>query len=389
LIDEAAKAKVPKAQLIDQLHDEYGITKEEFNRMIKNRDSFNKRYAKLKEKRVTLHNEDYGLIEKLGPIVGSLGNRDVTFAGWASTPESAEAYLQETGKVKDGWSFETRDLDNDGTREVLILDKDGVVRIVNGWGEKESRQPNRDDYYKHNPTISDRKNVTQIEWTRAVQVDPVGKIKYMYPKAVRYTKSRQQYYYDHEGKMPIADAKSVWQQYIAKPLLAMIMNQYADSFNVLDNLPGLASAALSQTFNSVGFMWFKIWVHGTIVGPDNVDEKLKQASAEMLSGGYYLEELQDKRKETNKTLSRLFEGVPNYEQKLRDLAVAAADSVSMGDIDWNNQVIESLRKLAVNSAKIIAQYYEGEIVDRPPSGLDRIRHHYLTGRQEKGHLLKR
>jgi len=68
-----------------------------------------------------------------------------------------------------------------------------VVRIVNGWGVKKSRQPNRDDYYKHNPTISDRKNVTQIEWTRAVQVDPVGKNKYMYPKAVRYTKSIQQY----------------------------------------------------------------------------------------------------------------------------------------------------------------------------------------------------
>jgi len=131
-------------------------------------------------------------------------------------------------------------------------------------------------------------------------------------------------------------------------------------------------------------MWFKIWVHGTIVGPGNMDEKLKQASAEMLSGGYYLEELQDKRKETIKTLSRLFKGVPNYEHKLRDLAVVAADSVPMGDIDWNNQVIESLRKLAVNSAKLIAQYYEGEIVDRPPSGLDRIRHHYLTGRQEQG-----
>ena len=259
-----------------------------------------------------------------------------------------------------------------------------MVRIVNGWGEKESRQPNRDDYYKHNPTISDRKNVTQIEWTRAVQVDPVGKIKYMYPKAVRYTKSRQQYYYDHEGKMPIADAKSVWQQYIAKPLLAMIMNQYADSFNVLDNLPGLASAALSQTFNSVGFMWFKVWVHETIVGSDNVDEKLKQASRDMLGGGYYLEDLKDKRKETNKTLSKLFKGVPNYEQKLRDLVVTAGDSVSMGDIDWKNYVVDCLRILAVNSAKLIAQYYEGEIVDRPPSGLDRIRHHYLTGRQEQG-----
>jgi len=37
--------------------------------------------------------------------------------------------------------------------------------------------------------------------------------------------------------MPIADAKSVWQQYIAKTLLAMIMNHDADSFSVLDNLP--------------------------------------------------------------------------------------------------------------------------------------------------------
>jgi len=41
------------------------------------------------------------------------------------------------------------------------------------------------------------------EWTRAVQVDHEGNIDFMYPEAVRYKKSRQEYDDKHEDKKPI------------------------------------------------------------------------------------------------------------------------------------------------------------------------------------------
>ena len=65
----------------------------------------------MKKKRVTLHEEDQGLAKQLGPIVGSTFNRDVTFSGWASTYPSSLAYLEETGKVKDGWKAREGDID--------------------------------------------------------------------------------------------------------------------------------------------------------------------------------------------------------------------------------------------------------------------------------------
>ena len=39
----------------------------------------------------------------------------------------------------------------------------------------------------------------------------------MFPQAVRYKKSRQAYYDQHEDKIPKPDLKKVWQQYVAKP----------------------------------------------------------------------------------------------------------------------------------------------------------------------------
>ena len=154
----------------------------------------------------------------MGPRVGSVGNRDVIFPGWASTEPSAVAFLEETGKVKDGWKSKMGDVDGDGTRGVLILDKYGVVRRINGWGVKESRRPIRDDYFTNNPTIADRKNITQTEWTRGVRVDPKGKIDYIYHKTVRYTKSRAEYNDKNPTKKQIPESKQVWQQYVAKPL---------------------------------------------------------------------------------------------------------------------------------------------------------------------------
>ena len=42
-------------------------------------------------------------------------------------------------------------------------------------------------------------------------------IDYLYPDAGRYKKSRQEYYYVHEDKIPKPDIKRVWQLNVAKP----------------------------------------------------------------------------------------------------------------------------------------------------------------------------
>jgi len=71
------------------------------------------------------------------------------------------------------------------------------------------------------------------EWTRAVHVDDQGNICYMYPEAVRYKKSRQVYYTKNPEKKPIPDAKAVWLQYIAKPLLKKYKEQNPNLFAAL------------------------------------------------------------------------------------------------------------------------------------------------------------
>jgi len=369
--------------IADVLLKDYNITASEFERMLKNKASFDKRYGDMRKKRMDLHEVDLSLSKQLGPIVGSVGNRDVTFAGWASTPQSAEAYLEETGKVKDGWKYKLDDLDNDGTKEVLILDKDGVVRRINGWGVKESRRPIRDDYFSHNPTIDDRKNVTQTEWTRGISVNPKGKIDYMYPQAVRYTKSRAEYYDHNPTKKPIPDSKQVWQQYVAKPLLTIMKNDFQDGFIQLEQLPGLASAALSQTFGSVGLLWLKAFVHMTIVGKNKLEGNISDAMSHMEAGHYYLDQYKEARKDIAKILGKMYKNIPSYQEKLREYVIILADSIGSGNIKWDNAVFDGLKQLAVNSTQQIVAYYEGQVLDNPLSGLDRIRHNYMVGRQEK------
>jgi len=383
MIQAAKNDGLSQDEVADMLLKDYNISGSEFQRMLKNKASFDKRYGEMRDKRVGLHKQDLSLIKQLGPIVGSVGNRDVTFAGWASTPKSAEAYLEETGKVKDGWKYQLGDVDNDGTKEVLILDKDGVVRRINGWGVKESRRPIRDDYFSNNPTIADRKNITQTEWTRGVSVNPKGKIDYMYPQAVRYTKSRAEYYDKNPTKKPIPDSKQVWQQYVAKPLSTIMKNEFQDGFIQLEELPGLASAALSQTFGSVGLLWLKAFVHMTIVGQNKLEGNISEAMAHMEAGHYYLDQYKEARKDIAKILGKMYKNIPSYQEKLKDYVIILADAIGSGNIDWSNTVFDGLKQLAFNSTQRIVEYYEGQVLDNPLSGLDRIRHNYMVGRQEK------
>jgi len=389
LIQAARNDGLTQNDVADMLLKDYNISGSEFARMLKNKASFDKRYGEMRDKRVGLHKQDLGLIRQLGPIVGSVGNRDATFAGWASTEPSALAYLEETGKVKDGWKAQLGDVDGDGTKEVLILDKDGIVRRINGWGVKESRSPIRNDYFSNNPTIADRKNITQTEWTRGVRVDPSGKIDCMYPQAVRYTKSRQKYYDDNPTKKPIPESKQVWQQYVAKPLLTIMKNDFQDGFIQLEQLPGLASAALSQTFGSVGLLWLKAWVHMTIVGQNKLEGNISDAMSNMEAGNFYLDQYKEVRKDIAKILGRMYKNIPTYQEKLREYVIILADAIGSGNISWDNTVFAGLRQLAFNSTQHIVAYYEGQVLDNPLSGLDRIRHNYMVGRQEKKAFQKR
>jgi len=200
---------------------------------------------------------------------------------------------------------------------------------------------------------------------------------------VRYTKSRAEYYDKNPTKKPIPESKQVWQQYVAKPLLTIMKNDYQDGFIQLEQLPGLASAALSQTFGSVGLLWLKAWVHMTIVGPNKLEDNINQAMVQMMDGSYYLDEYKEVRKDIAKILGKMYKNIPSYQEKLREYVIILADSIGSGNISWNNAVFDGLKKLAVNSTQRIVQYYDGQVLDNPLSGLDRIRHNYMVGRQEK------
>jgi len=187
-------------------------------------------------------------------LVGSKGNRDVTFVGWASTGPSAAEYIKSNKNLKD-WKVVTQDIDNDGEEEVMLYDDEDNIRRINGWGVKESLKPIRDNYFINNPSVASRKNITQSEWTRAVQVDKDGLIDYMFPGAQRFKKSRQEYFEKNKDKKPpAAEIKHVWQQYVAKPFIHMIKAEYPDTFKGLNVLPGMASATLSQHFSMHGFI---------------------------------------------------------------------------------------------------------------------------------------
>ena len=129
---------------------------------------------------------------------------------------------------------------------------------MNGWGVNESFRPIRDDNFTNKPGIAHRKNITQSEWTRGVAVNADGDISYMFPDAVRYKESRQNYYKNNPGKLPVPGAKQVWQQYIAKPFIHMIKEKESEQFENLNALPGLAVAALSQQFSTHAFNYLKL-----------------------------------------------------------------------------------------------------------------------------------
>lgn len=92
MIQTSRNEGVPKDEVAQM---DYGFSASEFERMIKNKASSEKRYGEMQKKRMALHEK--GLVKQLGPIVGSQGNRNVNFAGWDSTHPSALAYLEETG----------------------------------------------------------------------------------------------------------------------------------------------------------------------------------------------------------------------------------------------------------------------------------------------------
>jgi len=300
---------------------------EDLEKLLNMRDGLIKRSQKALAKRKELGEADYGLINQLGPIVGSRGNRDVTFAGWASTYPSAESYIKE--KKKKGWSVSERDLDNDGEKEVLVLDKDGIVRRVNGWGVKESSRPIRDNYFSKNPTIADHKNITQGEWTRGVAVNQDGDIGYMFPNAVRYKKTRQEYYKQNPGKLHVAGAKQVWQQHIAKRFVHMIKDLHEDQFVGLNSLPGLAVAALSQQFSTHGYNYLKL----ALIVRNNQSPYYQEAGQfmQMISKGDFADiAYEDDRKRMNKKLKEWYK-IPEIVGVLNQQVVQLADEMANGD----------------------------------------------------------
>ena len=357
------------------MKDKYGIsTREDFERLLSQRDAIMKRSAKARKRRVDLHNKDLKLIRLLGPVVGSQANRDVTYAGWASTVPSAEAYLKETKKK--GWKVQNHDVDGDGFGEVLVLDDDDVVRRINGWGVKESMRPIRDHYYSNHPTKADRRNITMGEWTRGVQVDQQGGIDYMYPEAVRYKKSRQEYYTKNPEKKPIPDAKAVWMQYIAKPLLIKYKEHNPNLFQALDGIPSLASAALSQRFASYGFTWTRCGIYIHDENGDDADIIKLMSACEF--GTVHEMGKQEKSKSMRK-LNALYKDLPQLPRLLKARIIEIADIVT-NELDWNNGLIKSLVSIIDNIMKVIEQEYEGQEPEYNMTGYDRIRHNYQSGR---------
>jgi len=160
-------------------------------------------------------------------------------------------------------------------------------------------------------------------------------------------------------------------------------NDFQDSFIQLEQLPGLASAALSQTFGSVGLLWLKAFVHMTIVGPQKLEPKISQAMAHMEAGHYSLDEYKEARKDIAKILGKMYMNIPSYHEKLREYVIILADAIGSGTIRWDNTVFDGLKQLAVYSTQQIEAYYDGQVLDNPLSGLDCIRHNYMVGRQEK------
>jgi len=354
----------------------------EVEKLLSMREGLFKRQETARRKRHEHAQADLNLINQLGPIVGSEGNRDITFAGWASTGPSAEAYIKSNKNMKD-WSVREEDIDNDQIKEILLYDDEQNVRRVNGWGVKESLKPIRDDYFFNNPTVASRKNITQSEWTRAVQVDKDGGIGYMFPQAQRYKKSRQAYYENHKDKIPKPDIKQVWQKYVAKPFIHMIKTEFPDAFKGLNALPGMAAATLSQHFSMHGLTYTKLKL--LRMGFQNnhhratpLDELLKI----VFSGVYGDEAYADLRKETNKMLKSDFE-YTELKDTLRGTVFELADLInrtdSVGEL-IKNSAFKHLKDFFENTYNYILDEYAEEGRENVLKGIKRTKRLYLDGR---------
>jgi len=352
-VDELRKAGFKEAEAIELLN-KYDVQSDaDLERLLGRKESLLKRSAKALEKRMKLGEEDYSIIKQLNPLVGSVGNRDITFAGWASTEPSARSYIKE--KKKKGWSVLNTDLDGDGVGEVLVKDKDGIIRRVNGWGVKESLRPIRYNYFTNNPSITDRRNITHSEWTRGVQLDKDGNIGYLFPDAVRYKKSRQQYYAEHPNKVPQVNIKHIWQQYWAQPLIQLAKEKNPELFAELNALPGLASAALSQQFSTQGFTYLRC--KALLVNNDNRQGvKTMQDIIDLIMSREYGDEgYAEKRKENNKKLNddmkKDGEAQGRIHLDVTDIADAAADN------DVSSQLAQEMMQILTAVYNYILREY--------------------------------
>ena len=358
----------------------------EVEKLLSMREGLYKRSQKAKEKRKMQLGLDTNLIRDLGPIVGSKGNRDVTFAGWASTGPSAAEYIKSNKNLKD-WRVELRDIDNDGEEEVMLYDDEDNIRRINGWGVKESLKPIRDNYFINNPTVASRKNITQSEWTRAVQVDKDGFIDYMFPGAQRFKKSRQEYYEKKKDKKPpAAEIKHVWQQYVAKPFIHMIKAEYPDTFKGLNVLPGMASATLSQHFSMHGFTYVKVLV--LLIeyqGQDNEQTKYLINVQNLIATGTYGDEAySDLRKNVIGYLKREYAN-PEHMRKLVNMIVTLADDVSKHDtvdqlIHAYKDAFTHLKQLFQAIFDYILDEYAGDGRENIIKGTKRSKLLYTQGR---------
>jgi len=284
------------------------------------------------------------------------------------------------------WKVESKDLDNDNVPEVLVYDDEGLIRKVNGWGVKESAKPIRDDYYSRNPTSSDRKNITQGEWTNGIQVDRDGNIGYMFPQAVRYKKSRQAYYAQHEDKIPKPDLKKVWQQYVAKPFILMSKSNAPGDFKDLNALPGMAAAALSQYFTTHGFMLLKLRSF-TAGSKDDQKNQLADVMANLILEGEYGDEAYEQlRKDNTKTFKNFEKMYPGYANNMHEVVISLAniisESNSVNDLLNSEQggPFQELVTLLENTYHYIVKEYAEDGRENTLVGRKRIANLYKRGR---------
>ena len=347
-----------------------GWSESQFNRVLENKDKILERSKKARVKREALHNADHAYIKELMDIVGSKGNRDISYAGWASTPESAKAYLLETDK-KD-WGVEENDFDGDGIPEVIVIDPDGVHRRINGWGVRESKQAIRKNYYQNNPTKSDRRNVTFSEWTRGVAVDREGKLDYLFPNAERFTNSQKELYSRNPAKQPKADAKKVWQQYVAKPFLYYTKNK-ANIFDGIDALPSKARSTLSSRWQQESWLYIRAF---TVVNSlNNSQSNIGSILTGIILNGRYSSGTDEEKASITKQFNSLAKNVPQFNDSLTNNVINTADALA-NDPEGDDLVLNDLRQLIKKLIENIIAEFKDFDGDNYLEGYDRIKERY-------------